>query len=76
MIRNFTVILLIYFAIFSMAYAVEENTPNKNMKVSEVADNIANQYQEMGWFSGNVLITKDGKEVFSSSYGFQDIEKE
>jgi CubicO group peptidase (beta-lactamase class C family) len=59
-----------------MAYAVEENTPNKNMKVSEVADNIANQYQEMGWFSGNVLITKDGKEVFSSSYGFQDIEKE
>ncbi|WP_249935927.1 serine hydrolase [Pseudoalteromonas sp. S3785] len=46
------------------------------MKVSEVADNIAIQYQEMGWFSGNVLITKDGKEVFSSSYGFQDIEKE
>lgn len=59
-----------------MAYAVEENTQNKNMKVSEVADNIAIQYQEMGWFSGNVLITKDGKEVFSSSYGFQDIEKE
>ena len=76
MIRNFTVILLIYFAIFSMAYAVEENTQNKNMKVSEVADKIAIQYQEMGWFSGNVLITKDGKEVFSSSYGFQDIEKE
>ena len=59
-----------------MAYAVEENTQNKNMKVPEVADNIAIQYQEMGWFSGNVLITKDGKEVFSSSYGFQDIEKE
>ncbi|TMO81460.1 serine hydrolase [Pseudoalteromonas sp. S3776] len=58
------------------SYAVEENTQNKNMKVSEVADKIAIQYQEMGWFSGNVLITKDGKEVFSSSYGFQDIEKE
>ena len=76
MIRNFAVTLIIYFAIFSMAYAVEDNTQNKNMKVSEVADNIAIQYHEMGWFSGNVLITKDGKEVFSSSYGFQDIEKE
>lgn len=76
MIRNITVTLLIYFAIFSTAYAVEENTQNKNMKVSEVADKIAIQYQKMGWFSGNVLITKEGKEVFSSSYGFQDIEKE
>ena len=30
----------------------------------------------MGWFSGSVLVIQEDKEIFVSSYGFQNIKEQ
>lgn len=74
MTRNIILIFLLFFAGSSLAFSSEDNRQGKLTKLSKVADNIAQQYHQMGWFSGSLLISKDDEEVFSSSYGFQHIE--
>lgn len=75
MIRNSALVLLLFFFGCSLTSNKEDEEKGKSARLAEIADNIAIQYHEMGWFSGSVLITKDDKEIFLSSYGFQNIEE-
>lgn len=75
MLRSFVLILLLFCASKSLAVSSEDNNQNKSISLATTADNIAIQYQQMDWFSGTLLITKNDRGVFSSSYGFQNIEE-
>ncbi len=44
------------------------------IRIAEVAHEIASRYHQMRWFSGSVLVTKEGKPLFSKSYGYRDAE--
>ncbi len=74
MVRNLVLIFLLFFASYSLAFDSEDMRQDKPANLVETADNIAMQYQQMGWFSGSLLVTKDNEEVFASSYGFQNAE--
>ena len=74
MVRNLVLIFLLFFASYSLAFSSEEKRQDKYARLAEIADNIAKQYEQMGWFSGSLLITNNDEPVFSSSYGFQNIE--
>lgn len=75
MTRNSVLVFLLFFASFSLASSSEDNRLGKSTRLFAVADNIAMQYHQMGWFSGSLLIAENDELVFSSSYGFQDIER-
>jgi len=76
MVRNLLLAGALFFSGCSFALTFENKQQDKNTSIPEVANRIAMQYHQMGWFSGNLLITKDGEKVFLSSYGFQDIENQ
>ena len=76
MVRNIVLVFLLFFINKTLAFNSHGTKPEKPFNLTETADNIAKQYHQMGWFSGSLLITKDNKTVFSSSYGFQNIEQE
>lgn len=75
MIRNSVFVLLLFFSVCSLASNSEGEETGNSAKLADIADNIAMQYHQMGWFSGSLLITKDDKEIFLSSYGFQNVEE-
>lgn len=75
MVRNIVLVFLLFFINNTLAFNGHGTRPENPFNLAETADNIAKQYQQMGWFSGSLLITKDNKAVFSSSYGFQNNEK-
>ena len=76
MVRNLVLIFLLFFASYSLAFDSEDMRQDKTSSIAMIADDIAMQYQQMGWFSGGLLITKDNEVVFASSYGYQNaIEK-
>lgn len=75
MVRNIVLIYLLFYINNTLAFNSHGTRPEQPSNLAETADNIAKQYQQMGWFSGSLLITKDNKAVFSSSYGFQNIEQ-
>jgi CubicO group peptidase (beta-lactamase class C family) len=75
MARTLVLFFLLFYAGCSQAFKSEDKRQDKSVRLSNVADNIAMQYHQMGWFSGSLLITKNNEKVFSSSYGFQDVEK-
>lgn len=75
MVRNIVLVFLLFFINNTLASNNHGAKPEKPPNLAETADNIARQYQQMGWFSGSLLITKDNKTVFSSSYGFQNVEE-
>ncbi|MCU7553785.1 beta-lactamase family protein [Alteromonas sp. ASW11-19] len=67
-------VFLLFFVGCSQVLSSEGKCQSQSTSLATVADNIAMQYHQMGWFSGNLLITKDDEQVFSSSYGYQNIE--
>ncbi|MDP2596175.1 serine hydrolase [Alteromonas stellipolaris] len=75
MVRNLVLIFLLFFASYSLAFDSEDMGEDKSASLAMIGDNIAMQYQQMGWFSGGLLITKDNEVVFASSYGFQNTEE-
>ncbi len=75
MVRNLVLIFLLFFASYSLAFDSEHMGKDKSASLAMIGDNIAMQYQQMGWFSGGLLITKDNEVVFASSYGFQNTEE-
>jgi CubicO group peptidase (beta-lactamase class C family) len=42
---------------------------------SSTINKLVRQYEELKWFSGNVLVFKEGKRVFESSVGYSNIEE-
>lgn len=43
--------------------------------IRKEADKIARAYQDMNWFTGVVMVAKEGVPVFEKAYGLADIEK-
>ena len=72
---NLTLVSILFFSICTSVFAKQNDQNVKSSTLSTIADDIAMQYEDLGWFSGSLLIMKDGKEVFSSSYGLQNIEE-
>jgi CubicO group peptidase (beta-lactamase class C family) len=75
MVQNLALIFLLFFASSSLALDSEDIKQDKSVSLATIADSIAMQYQQMGWFSGALLITKDNEVEFASSYGFQNVEE-
>ena len=75
MVQNLVLIFLLFFASYSLALDSEDIKQDKSVSLATIADSIAMQYQQMGWFSGALLITKDNEVEFASSYGFQNVEE-
>ncbi|WP_371379371.1 serine hydrolase [Thalassotalea aquiviva] len=75
MIRNSVLVLFLLFSVCSLASNKEDEQSSHSTKLAVIADTIAKQYHQMGWFSGSLLITKDDKEIFLSSYGLQNVEE-
>lgn len=75
MVQNLALIFLLFFASSSLALDSEDIKPDKSVSLATIADSIAMQYQQMGWFSGALLITKNNEVEFASSYGFQNVEE-
>lgn len=54
-------------------------TPLKNKSQAEVAnkaDELAKAYEDMGWFSGVILMAKDGQPFYQKAFGYADIANE
>lgn len=75
MVQYLALIFLLFFASSSLALDSEDIKQDKSVSLATIADSIAMQYQQMGWFSGALLITKDNEVEFASSYGFQNVEE-
>ena len=75
MVQNLALIFLLFFASSSLALDSEDIKQDKSVSLATIADSIAMQYQQMGWFSGALLITKNNEVEFASSYGFQNVEE-
>ncbi|MCQ8850178.1 serine hydrolase [Alteromonas stellipolaris] len=75
MVQNLALIFLLFFASSSLALDSEDIKQDKSASLATIADSIAMQYQQMGWFSGALLITKNNEVEFASSYGFQNVEE-
>ena len=75
MVQNLVLIFLLFFASYSLALDSEDIKQDKSVSLATIADSIAMQHQQMGWFSGALLITKDNEVEFASSYGFQNVEE-
>jgi len=68
--------VLVLFVFINSVFATEQNTSVK-YELSEIANeakSIASQYHKLGWFSGNVLLAKDGRVFHSSSFGYKNLE--
>lgn len=72
----------LFVALFHLSLLVsiqtgEEVSPANTVtiRISEVSHEIASRYHRMGWFSGSILVTKDGRTLFSKSYGYRDAEE-
>ncbi|WP_218355201.1 serine hydrolase [Alteromonas lipotrueiana] len=70
-----TLICILFFSFYSIAYGDVNDQNAKSTNLPAIAHDIATQYHDMGWFSGNVLVIQDDKEIFISSYGFQNIQE-
>ena len=46
-----------------------------NQEIATEADKIAKAFEDLNWFSGVVMVARDGKPVFEKAYGLADIEK-
>ena len=75
MVQNLALIFLLFFASSSLALDSEDIKQDKSVSLATIADSIAMQHQQMGWFSGALLITKNNEVEFASSYGFQNVEE-
>ena len=75
MVRNLAFVFCLFFTSDSLALSNEGTKQEKPAPIAEIADSIAMQYQQMGWFSGSLLISQGNEVVFASSYGFQNAEE-
>lgn len=71
-------IIITFFVVVSFTLPALANVePSQNSErvkeISKVANKIASTYHDMGWFSGTVLVAKDGDVIFSKSYGYKDL---
>lgn len=76
MLRFQQVLVLTIVFISSSLLADTTNKKPSQDAITEAAGTIASQYHDMGWFSGNVLLAKDGKVFFTQSYGFANKDKD
>ena len=73
MVYRIFAVLMIAVSSFSIAQTTSSPPVNSLSDIAAVAEEVASNYHEMGWFSGSILLTKDGKPFFKASYGLQDI---
>lgn len=73
--QKFPLIFFLFFSIYSFALGIENDQMVKTENIPAIANDIATQYYNMGWFSGSLLVTKNDNEIFVSSYGFQNIKE-
>ncbi|WOI38609.1 serine hydrolase domain-containing protein [Alteromonas sp. CI.11.F.A3] len=71
-----TLVFILFFSFCSFAFGDENDQNAKNTTLPAIANDIATQFHDMGWFSGSVLVIQDDKEIFVSSYGFQNIKEQ
>ncbi|WP_019026388.1 serine hydrolase [Colwellia piezophila] len=46
---------------------------NELTEIANTADEIAHKYHQQGWFSGTLLLAKNGKVFHSSSFGLENV---
>ncbi|MFQ3218430.1 MAG: CubicO group peptidase (beta-lactamase class C family) [Paraglaciecola sp.] len=72
-------IIIIFFLVATTFVSVAKTASNISKEslsdMAITAQKIASEYHEMGWFSGSLLMAKDGKIFFNASYGFEDKNK-
>ena len=71
-----TLVFILFFSFCSFAFGDENDQNAKNTTLPAIANDIATQFHNMGWFSGSVLVIQEDKEIFVSSYGFQNIKEQ
>ncbi len=76
MIQKSTLILILCFLICTFAFGDEKGQNAIVAPLNTVANDIATQYHQMGWFSGSLLLMKGEQEIVASSYGFQNIDEQ
>ncbi len=70
-----TLVFILFFSFCSFAFGDENKQSAKTTNLPAIVHDIATQYHDIGWFSGSVLVIQDDKEIFISSYGFQNIQE-
>jgi CubicO group peptidase (beta-lactamase class C family) len=64
------------FIFISISYfSVAQTSAHENLdSIAKEADKIALQYKKMGWFSGTILVAKNGKTFHTNSFGLENLE--
>ncbi|TQV77548.1 serine hydrolase [Aliikangiella marina] len=53
--------------------AIKQVNPQQLNIIAQATQDIAESYFKMGWFSGSVLVAKDGGIILEKSYGFSNL---
>ena len=70
----FATLIILTTILFSVVKAEPKTTYTSSSIIVNKARDIASRYHEMGWFSGNILIAKNGEIILTESYGFANID--
>jgi len=74
-IRFFLMMVLLLFSTeFSKGETSDKTTKVSLTAIAQKAEEIASTYHDLGWFSGSLLLAKDGEVFYSQSFGYRDIE--
>ncbi len=68
-----SIILLLLMTIVSTADSLADNIPSL-ATITKKSEEIVQQYEKLGWFSGSLLLANNGTVFYSQSYGMQDAE--
>ncbi|MFT6897432.1 MAG: CubicO group peptidase (beta-lactamase class C family) [Paraglaciecola sp.] len=72
-------IIIIFLLVAPPSFSIAKTPANMSKEplsdIAITAQRIASEYHEMGWFSGSIQLSKDGKIFFNASYGFEDKKK-